>query len=220
MDSSNYRNTRFLRNRQSHLPNREKLDQINSVDIAKVQREDPALSIEYYGMWTVIQNRLLRTESRSLLQWENSSEKVRKLCSVNSTWRGKQVSCISQQIVLPIQYRWSVYCKLHKEMGHLGTERMFTLAKERFFWPDVKADIDQYINHACRCQKQKKPSLYAKEHRFGRVWIHTLLSSTILQDTCGRTLLKVSRAKQTYNKFVPLFGYPSRVHHDKGRVGE
>ena len=68
-----------------------------------------------------------------------------------------------QQIVPPNQYTRLVYRELHEEMGHLGTERVFALAKERFFWPGIRTDIDHYINHACHCLKQKKPSLDTRE---------------------------------------------------------
>ena len=64
-----------------------------------------------------------------------------------------------QQIVLPLEFRRMVYRELHEEMGHLGTERVFCLAKERFFWPGMRTDIDHYVNHVCRCLKQKKPSV-------------------------------------------------------------
>lgn len=50
-----------------------------------------------------------------------------------------------QQIVLPYKYRRMVYRELHEEMGHLGTERVFTLARERFFWPGMKTDIDHML---------------------------------------------------------------------------
>ena len=68
-----------------------------------------------------------------------------------------------QQIVLPLEYRRMVYHELHEEMGHLGTERVFALARERFYWPGMKADIDHYINSVCRCLRQKKPSFNTRE---------------------------------------------------------
>ena len=67
-----------------------------------------------------------------------------------------------QQIVFPLQYRRLVYHELHEEMGHLGTERVFTLARERYFWPCMRADMD-HVNHVCRCLKQKKPSVNTRE---------------------------------------------------------
>jgi hypothetical protein len=40
-----------------------------------------------------------------------------------------------QQLVLPTKYRSLVYRELHEKMGHLGPERVFNLARERFCWP-------------------------------------------------------------------------------------
>ena len=52
------------------------------------------------------------------------------------------------------KHRRLVYRELHEEMGNLGTERVFALARERFFRSGMRADIYHYIIHVCRCLKQ------------------------------------------------------------------
>ena len=54
------------------------------------------------------------------------------------------------QIVLP---------KLHGDMGHLGVERVVSLAIESFYWPHMQQDIANFISQQCQCLKQK-PSPY------------------------------------------------------------
>ena len=55
----------------------------------------------------------------------------------------------NQQVVLPQKFRRIVYRELHEEMGHLGVERALALARERFYWPHMRRDIEtSSITHA------------------------------------------------------------------------
>ena len=54
------------------------------------------------------------------------------------------------QIVLPESMHSLVYTELHQKMGHLGVERVLDLARRRFFWPHMGADIDHFIKQKCR----------------------------------------------------------------------
>jgi len=47
-----------------------------------------------------------------------------------------------RQLVLPMKLRPLVYKELHVEMGHLGVERTYQLARERFYWPRMREDTD------------------------------------------------------------------------------
>ena len=40
-------------------------------------------------------------------------------------------------------------------MGHLGGERIYQLAKERFCWPGKEKDIKDYIKNKCICLSQR-----------------------------------------------------------------
>ena len=48
-------------------------------------------------------------------------------------------------MVLPKKYHKRVYEELHENMGHLGAERVTELARERFYWPFMRADITHYV---------------------------------------------------------------------------
>ena len=41
-------------------------------------------------------------------------------------------------------------------MGHLGGERVYQLAKARFYWPGMEKDIKDYIKNKCTCLSQRK----------------------------------------------------------------
>ncbi len=60
------------------------------------------------------------------------------------------------QIVLPAKLRHLVYQHLHVEMGHFGAERVISMARERFYWPRMAADINHYVRNVCPCLMQRK----------------------------------------------------------------
>ena len=77
-----------------------------------------------------------------------------------------------RQIVLPAKLRHLVYQHLHVEMGHLGTERVISMARERFYWPHMAADINHYVGNVGPCLMQKKP------HKVERAPMQHLQSSS------------------------------------------
>ena len=145
------------------------------------------------------------------------------------------------QIVLPELYRHIVYIELHQKMGHLGLERVEDLARRRFFWPYMSSDIEYFIKKKCSCVISKKPNV---EERAPLVPIHATYPFEIISidflkvDKCNgfeyilvvtdhftrfaqayATRKNSSRAAadKLFNHFILQFGYPKRIHHDKGR---
>lgn len=41
-------------------------------------------------------------------------------------------------------------------MGHLGAEWMVVLAREGFFWPNMRAKMEHYVTQLCFCKKRNK----------------------------------------------------------------
>lgn len=69
-------------------------------------------------------------------------------------------SGLRNQIVLPKKYHKRVYEELHENMGHLGADRVIELARERIYWPFMRADITHYFTNVCQCLKQRKPAVH------------------------------------------------------------
>jgi len=59
-----------------------------------------------------------------------------------------------KQLVLPATYKQTALTYLHDEMGHVGVERVLSLERERFYWPFMKKDIEEYVTRRCHCIKQ------------------------------------------------------------------
>uniref|UniRef100_A0A3B3RIE0 Gypsy retrotransposon integrase-like protein 1 n=1 Tax=Paramormyrops kingsleyae TaxID=1676925 RepID=A0A3B3RIE0_9TELE len=51
---------------------------------------------------------------------------------------------VRRQLVLPRQFHNDVLKFLHDQNGHLGFEKTYALARDRFFWPRMKLDIEKY----------------------------------------------------------------------------
>ena len=96
-----------------------------------------------------------REVQRMLLEWNKLS-----LGSDNILYRK---TSLNQQVALPQQLRLTIFKELHEDMGHLGVERVFDLAKSRFYWPNMKDDITHYVTKVCRCLKQKPPAMKQRE---------------------------------------------------------
>lgn len=49
--------------------------------------------------------------------------------------------------------------ELHVKIGHLGSKRVLSLAKDCFFWPGIAKDIQHYVGNICTCVKDKRPNV-------------------------------------------------------------
>ena len=116
-------------------------------DLRQAQELDPAIS-------RVVN--LVKTGKRSSVK-ENKGESrdvQRMLLVGNKLSLGSdnilyRKMSLNQQVVLPRQLRLTIFIELHKDMGHLGVERVFDLPKSQFYWPNMKEDITHYVTKVC-----------------------------------------------------------------------
>ena len=145
------------------------------------------------------------------------------------------------QLVLPKNLHRAVYAELHEKMGHIGADKVLSLARDRFFWPHMKADIEHFVNNQCRCLKQKKPTLNQREplkpiltsEPFEIIsidFLHLEKSSggyeyilVVVDHFTGYAEAYATRNKTAktaadclFNNFFMRYGFPKRIHHDRG----
>ncbi|XP_059819376.1 uncharacterized protein LOC132390855 [Hypanus sabinus] len=59
------------------------------------------------------------------------------------------------QQVLPEEYRQTVLQALHDDSGHLGVEKTYGLLKDRFYWPRMRGEVEEYCRGCSCCIRRK-----------------------------------------------------------------
>ena len=146
-----------------------------------------------------------------------------------------------EQVVLPERYRQTVYVELHEKMAHVGPEKVFELAQQRFYWPRMSAEITEYIQKKCRCIVTKKPNVEVRAPlvpikatypfemialdflkldpcKGGFLYVMIVVDhfTRFTQMYATRTKSSQAAASKLWNEFIPTFGFPKQIHHDQG----
>ena len=147
----------------------------------------------------------------------------------------------NEQVALPRKLRRIILKGLHGDMGHMGAERVFHLAKARFHWPHMKIDVTSFVTKVCKCMKQKPPVVKQREPLNPIVTLAPFqmvsLNFLHVEATAGGSqyILVVmvhftryaqayttkdksakTAAERVYNDFLLRFGVPETIHHDQG----
>ena len=115
------------------------------------------------------------------------------------------------------------------------------VARERFYWPFMRADITHYVIKVCHCLKQRKPQTHvnaplqpilstAPFQLVSMDYVHLEPSSggyqyilvimdhdtRFAQAYATRDKSAKTAADKLFNDFIMRFGFPETIHHDQG----
>ena len=138
---------------------------MSPADLSNMQDKDPLLGQvkKYLAQKTKPTKSQLRREPVKLKAWLRDWDRfqvgndgiLKRSCTGPD---GKTV----MQICMPPELHHVVYEELHQKMGHLGSERVIALARDRFHWPGMAKDITHFVTKVCSCLKDKKPNVLRK----------------------------------------------------------
>ena len=131
--------------------------------------------------------------------------------------------------------------ELHQKMGHLGSDRVEELSRQRFYWPYMGDDIKMFVQKKCSCIASKKPNVpetaplvpiitsapfemlnidFVKLDpcKGGFKYVLTVTDHFTRFSQAYATKSKSSKAAaaKIYDEFVLQFGFPVRIHSDQG----
>ena len=146
-----------------------------------------------------------------------------------------------RQMVLPATFHDLVFTELHQKMGHLGSDRVEELVRQRFYWPYMQKDVNTFIKEKCSCVASKKPNVpekaplvpiltsapfemlcidYLKLNPCKGGFQYTLVVTDhftrFSQAYATKSKSSKDAANKIFNEFVLQFGFPQKIHHDQG----
>lgn len=145
------------------------------------------------------------------------------------------------QYVLPDSLRNKALSGIHDLAGHQGQDRTISLARQRFYWPDMEKNIREYVQCCRRCVLAKSPEPAA------RAPLENIKSTAPMELVCidfwsaenskqcsvdvlvvtdhftklahafpcaNQTAKQV--AKKLWDNVFCIYGFPERIHSDQG----
>ena len=145
------------------------------------------------------------------------------------------------QFVLPKTFHKKTILACHDQFGHLGIDKTLVLLQERFFWPKMNEDVRKHIKSCDRClrfkQVPERAPMETIETSYPLELIHmdflTIgskrgplvdINVLVVTDRFMRYTQGFVTSSQTakavaetfYHGFLVHYGWPERIHSDKG----
>lgn len=145
-----------------------------------------------------------------------------------------------QQLVLPKSLRAVALRGLHNDVGHLGRDKTLELVRERYYWPRMATDVEEWVRNCMRCKVSKGTG--TREPLVSIVTTQPLElvcldyltlemskggyeNVLVITDHFTRYALAIPTRNQSarttaeafVNGFAVHYGLPLRIHTDQGR---
>ncbi len=212
-------------------------------EIQRKQRADPIVAqvIFFVDRRRRPSRRERDNESTPVLRLLKHWERLEMKDSVLYRKSKDRVGKCRYQLVLPHSLRATALRGTHDDAGHQGQSRTLNLVRQRFFWSGMYTDIKKYVSHCKRCVVGKTPEpearaplesiktsvplelvcidFWSAEGRNGEnvdvLVITDHFTKLAHAFPCPNQTAKVV-AQKLWNQFFCIYGFPQRIHSDKG----
>lgn len=214
--------------------------QVHKIDIEKAQHQDSIIRDWIYFVEQQMfpsKHELPPTQESTILRKNFNRFKIidRKLYRETTSDSETQ-----QQLVVPPELVNEVLRSSHNNLGHPGRGKTTSFIRERFFWPGMTCDIEEWIKGCKRCLLRKSPTNnraplvnIQSSEPLELVCLDYLTLETskggyqhilVITDHFTKYAVAIPTRNQTakttaeafYNNSVLQYGLPKRLHSDQG----
>ena len=146
----------------------------------------------------------------------------------------------NHQLVLPQDYCCLAMKGLHDDIDHMGREKTLDLVRDRYYWPRMATEVEEWVRKCVRCKVSKTVAAKAplvniittqplelvsidylklkmSQGGYENVFAITDHFRGDAQAIPTRNQRARARAEMFINHFVVHYGLPKRIHTDQGR---
>lgn len=146
----------------------------------------------------------------------------------------------SYKLVIPKKLKMEVLQGLHDTMGHPARDRTISLVRDRFYWPNMYQEIEEYVSNCHRCLKRKAhtkqvaplvnikttqplelvcvdfTTLETSKGGYQHILVITDHFTKYAQAIPTKNMTAKTTADAIFNDFIIHYGMPKRIHSDQG----